>query len=113
MNKGNLKPWKKGQSGNPSGISKARAEFRMLFEEVMREKTKWDKASISIGEAAIRVLVDAALKRRERWAVVFIVERLAPKSLILEHNPGSELDSFLETIIAKHTKPSLRAVEKQ
>jgi hypothetical protein len=113
VSKGNLRPWKKGQSGNPSGISKARAEFRMLFEEVMQEETKWGKASMSIGEAAIRVLVDAALKKRERWAVMFIVERLAPKNLVLEHNSGAELDSFLETLIANHTKPSLGAVGKQ
>ena len=72
----------------------------------MQEKTVQGKRTTTIGEAAIRVLVDAALKKGERWAVLFIVSRLAPETLILEGDGDTSFNALAKLLNdASRVKP--------
>lgn len=82
----NLIPAKKGEpSRNPLGVSKAKAEFRRMFEEVMKEEVSFKGKLTTAAEAAVRILLEAALEKKEKWAIEFICDKVAPKTLIVEN----------------------------
>lgn len=55
-----------------------------MFEDIMKEDAP-GKKRMTIVEAAVRKLVEAALKKNERWAIEFICDKVAPKTLIVEN----------------------------
>jgi len=56
-------PWKKGESGNPGGVSAARVRFRKLVEQAVSREDFL---------AVIRTLVDLA-KKGKPWAIQLVV----------------------------------------
>jgi hypothetical protein len=67
-NKENLKPFKKGESGNPNGRPKKLPELDKLLADVLGE----EKDGITAGEAILKALRAKASKGDERAAEVLL-----------------------------------------
>src|SRR4051812_20158817 len=61
--------WKKGQSGNPAGISKRRLEYATAYADALMA---------GISPAAAAALVIKAAKKGESWAIQLLYSRLGP-----------------------------------
>jgi hypothetical protein len=87
----NLIPAKKGEpSRNPLGVSKARAEYRSMFEKIMSEEITAGSKRITIIEATIRKLIEAALNRSEPWAIQEILDKTLGKNFTLDMSEDTQ-----------------------
>lgn len=80
MNKGNLKPWKKGQSGNPGGISKERIELRRIFEKQVLGDGKLEKYLNEL----TRLALHAKDERNRIRAISVILDKCLGKNFTLD-----------------------------
>lgn len=81
-------PWKKGESGNKSGLSKEQALIKKLFAQVGAEivEVTQDKKKVKMtrAEKIIRKIFDHA--DNDMWeAIKFIGIRYAPEKIIVEN----------------------------
>ena len=88
-NNGNLKPFKKGQSGNPGGRPKGSTSFKLLMEKIGIEPSKIDPTKTK-DEAIMRQVYEKA-EEGDKWATQFVVENREGKPSqridITEHDP--------------------------
>ena len=82
---GNQHRWQSGQSGNPAGIARRRAEFEEQFYDALLGKGDADEAASLLWEAA---------RNHEPWAIQALLQRLAPetKQINVSHGNEDELD---------------------
>ena len=80
---GNRHRWQPGQSGNPAGIPKSRLQFEERFNAAL--------LGMGTPEEAAALLWDPA-RKQEPWAVVLLLQRLAPetKQIKLTHGVQDE-----------------------
>src|ERR1017187_6717635 len=89
-----------GQSGNPAGTSKRRAEFERAFYEALMGQGTPDEAAKLLWSAA---------RSKEPWAVQLLLQRLAPQEskFKLEVSRGQD-----EVDFSRLTDAELEAVER-
>ena len=104
--------WKAGQSGNPAGKSKRRAQFEETFNEALITEGSPEEAAKLLWEAA---------RSREPWAIQELCRRFAPQTQSLRFIQEVEDERFdyskltdeqmqqLETIIEQAGVQSLSA----
>lgn len=102
----NLKPWRKGQSGNPKGSSKKQRERALLSDfatEAIAEKISPERAKrlrqktagLVVGERLLELVVDGAL--RGKRADIDRLERMMPKRVEVtgELDTSRKVDVFV------------------
>ena len=67
--------WKPGQSGNPAGTSKRRAQFEETFNEALITQGSPEEAAKLLWEAA---------RSKEPWAIQELCRRFAPQTQSLQ-----------------------------
>jgi len=80
VNEDNLKPWKKGHSGNPGGVSKSRISFRQALEDAISTEDFTEVVKVLIAEA----------KKGKSWAIREFFDLTLGKDFHLE----IETDSY-------------------
>lgn len=83
MNERNLKPWNKGQSGNPEGVSKTRLFYRQAVEKII---------SLEDFRAIVKALIKEA-KKGKAWAVREFFDLTLGRNFSIEvygSKPGAE-----------------------
>lgn len=85
MNKGNLKPWAKGQSGNPGGVSKERIELRQTFEKQVLDNGQFEKYLKELARLALK----AKDERNRIRAISVILDKCLGKNFTLELEKGN------------------------
>jgi len=91
----NLKPWKKGQSGNPSGRPK-RKSFETLVNEALDKEVPGH--GVTKREALAELFVNQLLQKRNRDAFSHYIKRGWPE--VSKHEISADLDVHAEMDVA-------------
>ncbi|MGA2136678.1 MAG: hypothetical protein ABSH50_30680 [Bryobacteraceae bacterium] len=76
---GNRHRWQAGQSGNPAGIARSRLQFEERFYAALLERDSADEDASLLWESA---------RKREPWAILALLQRLAPESKQIKVTQG-------------------------
>jgi len=91
VNPQNLKPFKKGQSGNPKGRPKKLPQLDVLMAEVLGEE---NKDGLTAAEAILKALRAKAAKGDVRAAEVLLDRAYGKAKQSIEHDLNKSIESI-------------------